>query len=487
MLGGDMADEMRATPLSRPALKKLADAIYAVDQFARKPFGYNNPPAAVLSDLLGLPAAARTAERAAYGEPLTTGRGMTTRLRPDTEETMLNFAPGAAGAVTGAARAASPLAMAAGRAGERVAERVVPKVMERGGLPADVLQGMAHGSRSHVMPKAPADDRLETARRNAVEMLGLPENNTPMDRARALGFTDNVYHGTKNLEPIKNLIPGGANGAATTGDAYGLGVYTSTDAIGDASSYGAQGGVLPLMIRRANHLMVDSPSAADLEKLSKFAGEQLLPSDKARFAIGRETRQFKDVQDARDFFDNQRANWNQFGAGYDRARPEAVANPDGTFAVEFTNFDAPIPITNGEDVQTLLKAVGWDNVPSLGYSGHTLDRGNGRLWDITTDTSKLRSRFAAFDPARVNENDLLAGGVGLGLTQIDPAELEKLMQWQKQQPKQDEEPGYAAGGSVYNNPDAMRLALAQQQKPPAPELPNEQLARMAMMRSLIGA
>lgn len=47
-------------------------------------------------------------------------------------------------------------------------------------------------------PKAPQADALETARRNAVKMLGLPENNTAMDRARAMGFDTPVYHGTFN-------------------------------------------------------------------------------------------------------------------------------------------------------------------------------------------------------------------------------------------------------------------------------------------------
>jgi hypothetical protein len=36
--------------------------------------------------------------------------------------------------------------MVAGRAGERLAERVVPQIMERGGLPAELLQGMSRGT-----------------------------------------------------------------------------------------------------------------------------------------------------------------------------------------------------------------------------------------------------------------------------------------------------------------------------------------------------
>lgn len=41
--------------------------------------------------------------------------------------------------------------MAAGRAGERLAERVIPRVMERGGIPAQLLQDLAQGSQSAVI------------------------------------------------------------------------------------------------------------------------------------------------------------------------------------------------------------------------------------------------------------------------------------------------------------------------------------------------
>jgi hypothetical protein len=41
-------------------------------------------------------------------------------------------------------------AMAAGRAGERMAEKYVPQIMERGGIGADLLSGMAQGTRSQI-------------------------------------------------------------------------------------------------------------------------------------------------------------------------------------------------------------------------------------------------------------------------------------------------------------------------------------------------
>ena len=42
----------------------------------------------------------------------------------------------------------------------------------------------------------PREQALETARQNAVKMLGLPESNTAMDRAKAMGFDIKVFHGT---------------------------------------------------------------------------------------------------------------------------------------------------------------------------------------------------------------------------------------------------------------------------------------------------
>jgi hypothetical protein len=45
-----------------------------------------------------------------------------------------------------AARLANRGLMATGRAGEQLAERVVPQIMERGGLPAEIMQGMSRGT-----------------------------------------------------------------------------------------------------------------------------------------------------------------------------------------------------------------------------------------------------------------------------------------------------------------------------------------------------
>jgi hypothetical protein len=56
------------------------------------------------------------------------------------------FATGTALGVAPLARVFQAPAMALGRAGERMAERVVPQIMQRGGLPAELLQGMSRGT-----------------------------------------------------------------------------------------------------------------------------------------------------------------------------------------------------------------------------------------------------------------------------------------------------------------------------------------------------
>ena len=103
---------------------------------------------------LSLPAISQTLDRLSYGEPLTTGAGGlggTTRIRPEALEAAMAVAPVAQPATMAtlqAARAARQAALQAGRAGERYAERVVPGIMERGGLPAEMLGAMANRTMS---------------------------------------------------------------------------------------------------------------------------------------------------------------------------------------------------------------------------------------------------------------------------------------------------------------------------------------------------
>jgi hypothetical protein len=122
-----------------------------------------------LMQFLQVPEIAQTLDRISYGEPITTGTGMTTALRPEAKSTL-----GALLGLVPMGRAAEPVAMAAGRAGERVAERVVPQVMERGGLPAEMLGAMAQGSRSKIFigPDAKTWDKDAAMRAANMERRG---------------------------------------------------------------------------------------------------------------------------------------------------------------------------------------------------------------------------------------------------------------------------------------------------------------------------
>jgi hypothetical protein len=97
-----MADGGQTFPLQRPEevtdlkprprtkrdelLEMLSKGVGSVHEFMAKPFGYENPPGEMVSSLIGLPGAAKTLERMAYGDPLTSGAGMTTNLLPETTE-----------------------------------------------------------------------------------------------------------------------------------------------------------------------------------------------------------------------------------------------------------------------------------------------------------------------------------------------------------------------------------------------------------------
>lgn len=147
---------------------------------------------------LSVPAISETLDRLSYGEPLTTGSGGlggTTRVRPEVLEAAMAVAPTAKPvtmATLEAARAARQAALAGGRAGERYAERVIPQMMERGGLPAQLLGDMNRGTVS------------------------------PLD----------VYHGSPHKLPPTAINPLGEFDASKIGtgagaQARGYGIYTS--------------------------------------------------------------------------------------------------------------------------------------------------------------------------------------------------------------------------------------------------------------------
>jgi hypothetical protein len=93
-----------------------------------------------MAQFLSLPAVSQTLDRLSYGEPLTTGAGMTTRIRPEAIEAGMAVAPLAQPvtmATLAASRAATKAAMAGGRmAGEELAARMMSGQSTIPGVPA---------------------------------------------------------------------------------------------------------------------------------------------------------------------------------------------------------------------------------------------------------------------------------------------------------------------------------------------------------------
>ena len=89
--------EFRNRPEQYPVIGALGKTLQKVDEFARKPFGYDNPPAAMISDFLDIPGVYKTAENISYGSPLTRGTGQARQMTDDTKAGLMgamNLAPG---------------------------------------------------------------------------------------------------------------------------------------------------------------------------------------------------------------------------------------------------------------------------------------------------------------------------------------------------------------------------------------------------------
>jgi hypothetical protein len=156
------------TPVQRRWAAALANALRTARDYGNKvelPEGAPLVGGLKLGDMI-LGQAPEGAERLAYGERMTSGRGQTLKIRPETLDlAMLTPIPGG-----------GQVGMAARSSGKAKAT-------------------------SKALRKAPQDSALEIARQNAVKMLGLPENNTAAERAAAMGYED-FLHGTQRLDRL---------------------------------------------------------------------------------------------------------------------------------------------------------------------------------------------------------------------------------------------------------------------------------------------
>jgi len=268
--------------------------------------------------------------------------------------------------------------------------------------------------------KTQFDIANEIAQKNATEMLGLPPNNTAMDRARALGFNMDVYHATtgdiKAFDPLRR-------GSKSDSGWYGDADYTTpnaqyahrfiekpVDGFVSGTIYEQNANILPLKARAKN--------SYDWRE-NEPGGIGLLANDR-----GQSLRKRKELESRG--FDSVAVNNSR------------IILPEGqSLSAEQWKI-----LTNASP---MLKSIGKDKVESLlrnGYdfrdfaSSYGIDAASAmpqqkQLVELATfNPNQLRSRFAAFDPARINEANLLAMGgspLPLGLLIKDDKKQKKDM------------------------------------------------------------
>jgi hypothetical protein len=351
-------------------------------------------------------------------------------------------------------------------------------------------------------PSAPQMEALRLAQKRAalpIERggLGLPANNTPEQRAAAMGFDRDTYHGS--LRDIKKLDPR----LGSTESHAGRGVY-STDSPEDASLnyasiygpdvsgrvergleerdkdfrkiYGRMrdealtprqqeiilrnaagadnlGVVYPLRVRSDKSIHLDAPEAnpvlvGPFEQYDEVADAYVDTPHTAKFRealdefgeLGGEANPiYEVVQDgdgpvpARDVFNAVKKTGNETGL-YDPYTGDIVSG--GVAAGDF------------------VKHFGIDEIRHTPeFRNQQLNIGNEHTISLNPDN--VRSRFAAFDPFRKDVATAAAMGV------LAPDLLAKEKDEDKKKDK-DKEAKKARGGPVHfsDNPDVMQLELA---------------------------
>lgn len=244
---------------------------------------------------------------------------------------------------------------------------------------------MAEGYNPVGMTKVvgPQSEALEIARQNGVKMLGLPEGNTAMDRAKALGFDTDAFHGTnREFSAFSNDMLGAKTGAKSAQKAH---FFASKPEM--SNTYVSTEHVYPMPHK-------SGPPVYEKLLKNKAAWEEFneAPDAAGRWAV-----------------------LEKYGMNYGSGQVMPVMLRMGnTKAKDYQGLGYRDQTYN--DVLTSAKRGKKDSVvfqntydpgPHQGYSVQ------GDVYAVF-DPARVRSRFAAFDPDRVNENDLLAGMLPLG-------------------------------------------------------------------------
>jgi hypothetical protein len=193
---------------------------------------------------------------------------------------------------------------------------------------------------------------LEIASKNAEKMLGLPKGNTAMDRAKALGFTESGYTGTNRDITAFDPLKAGASGSGSREGALGTWLTNDPRVASGFADWSARG----------------------------QGGNVVYPL----MIRGKTPKEFGSYAEIKDLVD----------ANTQFARPPYRMMQD---TINYENAKKALG-DYGVLRNTMTDAI---DTPITQY--------------VVPDPSRLRSRFAAFDPARAKEPDILAAGIPFGI------------------------------------------------------------------------
>ena len=230
--------------------------------------------------------------------------------------------------------------------------------------------------------------------------LGLHPENTYIDRANAMG-ADDVYHGTAETEPITAIDPlklGSATKSASAKKAF-WGVDDPTTAEGYANHAAMDAKVQDL---------IDKSQAAE-----RSAHGGIFPRSEAEkqkyFQLSEDLMQ--QAQDLEAMFANNQNQGQNIMPLKIMNRNQATMDAGGNTFMDMQ-----------DEMHGILNNAIENKYPSVKISNLSDEIDWGRYNPAThygvIDPTVIRSRFAAFDPFRRNENDIMAG-VGAGLPFVD--------------------------------------------------------------------
>lgn len=323
-------------------------------------------------------------------------------------------------------------------------------------------------------------EALATAQRNAAKPvseggLGLRPDNTPMERAEAMGFDPKTtdYHGS--LHDIKRVNLGQGDISAFVGQGF----YTTPNPLDASQNYASVMGpdTFAKIERGVENTEKDlrrTMGAFSKGKLSPARTEVLLQETGTGENLGVVYPLMVKRGKEANMVERGRSAFIEPGEIYDEAADEIVAGPNvGAWQQAFQVFqdfgaepperlmelaqeggtldeiweavadaknlqaydpDTGTPLTSGGLASEVVKALGANTVthatefrnPQLNIAGkHTI---------ALQPTGIVRSRFAAFDPAKITSPDLLAGVAG-------PTVLAAALMEQERRKKERQEKG----------------------------------------------